>query len=124
MPTVEAIVPEALWNQVNQILEEQTKLAKRPGKKPVHLFSGLAVCHCGGKMYVPSNTPKYVCGDCRNKIPVIDLDALYRHEIKGFMLSADKVAAFRDSAQSGLAGKNDALAGLRRELEGVKAEAD
>src|SRR5580704_12653375 len=48
----EPIVPETLWNEVNRVIEEQSKGYKRPGKTPVQLFSGLAVCACGAKMYV------------------------------------------------------------------------
>lgn len=39
----EAIVSEELWNQANQIMEEQLKAWKKPGKAPVHLFSGLRI---------------------------------------------------------------------------------
>jgi site-specific DNA recombinase len=42
---VEPIVSETLWNDVNQILEEQTKAAKRPGRKSAHLFAGLIHCY-------------------------------------------------------------------------------
>jgi len=58
---LEPIVSENLWHQCNQILEEQRKKNARPGRKPVQLFAGLAVCACGHKMYVRSNSPKYVC---------------------------------------------------------------
>src|SRR5258708_1012527 len=78
------IVSEDLWNQVNQILEEQLKSFKKPGKAPVHLFSGLAHCTCGCKMYVKSNNPKYFCRNCRNKIPIVDLENIARQELKVF----------------------------------------
>jgi site-specific DNA recombinase len=78
------IIPESLWNQVNQILEEQTKSFKKPGKPPVHLFSGLAHCSCGHKMYVKANNPKYFCRSCRNKIPIVDLENIVREELKAF----------------------------------------
>jgi len=68
------IISIELWNQVNQIMEEQLKAWKKPGKPPVHLFSGLAFCACGSKMYVAANNPKYFCRKCRNKIPITDLE--------------------------------------------------
>ena len=58
----EPIVSEDLWNEVNQIIEEQLKSWKKPGKTPVHLFSGLAHCSCGAKMYVRAGSPKYPRG--------------------------------------------------------------
>ena len=72
---VEPLVPVETWDQCNRLIEDSHTKQKRPGKTPVHTFASVAHCACGGKMYVPSNSPKYVCRDCRNKIPIVDLDA-------------------------------------------------
>lgn len=39
------IVPEELWNQANQLMEEQLEAWKKPGKAPTHPFSGIAHCY-------------------------------------------------------------------------------
>ena len=57
---VEPLITEDVWQKCNDMLEERkTKLA-RPAKRAVHLFAGLATCECGKKMYVPTNSPKYI----------------------------------------------------------------
>jgi site-specific DNA recombinase len=99
---VDPIVSEALWDQVNQILEEQTKRPKRLGKKPVQLFAGLAYCTCGRKMYVKAKSPKYVCETCRNKIPIVDLEGIVHEELQDYFVQPERIAAH-------LAGANERL---------------
>lgn len=110
----EPIVSEELWDQCNTILDEQTK-TRKPGRKPRHVFAGRVLCHCGGKMYVPSNTPKYVCYDCRNKIPVDDLEALFHEQLRDFVSSPDEVANYLSMA-------NDEIAEMERLLEALPNE--
>lgn len=76
---IDALVSQELFDQCANILALQKGNAKR---KPAHLFAGLAVCGCGGKMYVPSSSPKYVCRDCRAKIHKHDLEAVFIDQIK------------------------------------------
>lgn len=122
---VEPIVSEDLWDQCNQVLDvRRNEKAKRPGKKPVHLFAGLAFCHCGQKMYVPSNSPKYICHKCRNKIPVVDLEGVYYDQLKGFLLSPQELAAYLSEADQTIADKEDLLAVLRREQTQLSEEID
>jgi site-specific DNA recombinase len=116
----EPIVPESLWNQVNQIIEEQLKSWKKPGRLPVQVFGNLAHCACGNKMYVRSNSPKYVCRECHNKIPIADLDLIVRDELKGFFANADRIAEHLKNADQNLSEKQTLLAAHEREIQKVR----
>ena len=118
----EPIVPEALWNQVNQIIEEQLKSWKKPGKPPVHLFSGLAHCSCGHRMYVAANNPKYFCRKCCNKIPIVDLEGIVRDELKAFFGQPERIATHVQSANQNLAEKTALLETHQKEIQKVRDE--
>ena len=118
----EPIISEALWNQVNQIIEEQLKSWKKPGKPPVHLFSGLAHCSCGHKMYVAANSPKYFCRKCRNKIPITDLENIARNELKIFFGQPKRIAEHLKNADQNLAEKSALLETHQREIQKVRDE--
>lgn len=73
---VEQIVDQELWDRCQDILAEQKSKggAKRSAR---HLFAGLLHCSCGQKMYVPTSSKKYVCGDCRAKVVKSDLETVF-----------------------------------------------
>lgn len=112
---VEAIVPPELWQQCNLILDEQQKKHARPARKPVHLFTGVAFCGCGQKMYVPSNSPKYICYKCRNKIGVGDLESIFQEQLKAFFFSTSELAGYLDQADDQIKARQELLSGLRAE---------
>lgn len=68
-------VSQELWNEVQAILaaRERSGGVKR---RVAHLCSGLLHCGCGPAMYVPSNSTKYTCSKCRNKIAKDDLEVI------------------------------------------------
>lgn len=119
---VEPIVSEEVWNQCNAILDEQRSKNKRPARKTVHLFSGLAHCECSQKMYVPSNSPKYVCPKCRNKIPLEDLEEVFQHQLKDFFLSPSEVNTYLNRADDAMREKEDLLRSLSEEERRVRLE--
>jgi site-specific DNA recombinase len=121
MTPVEAIVSEELWNQCNAILTGR-KADKPIGPKPVHLFAGLLYCGCGQKMYVFSRSPKYVCYKCRNKIPMEDIEAIFRDELQDFFVSKEKVKAHLASANEHLSGTKARLASHSQRMERLKTE--
>ena len=118
----EPIVSEDLWNQVNQIIEEQLKSWKKPGKPPVHLFSGLAYCTCGHKMYVRTESRKYFCRKCSNRIPIEDLSKIVHQELKVFFTQPKRVAQHLQAADKNLAEKQTLLDAHQRELQKVRDE--
>jgi len=121
---IEPIVPVDLWQQCNQILDDQRKKHKRPSRKPVHLFTGLAFCACGNKMYVPSNSPKYICYKCRNKIPVGDLEAIFHEQLKAFFFSPTELAGYLDQADHQIKEKQELLRSLADEQKKAQRELD
>ncbi len=121
---VEPVVSSELWDQCNHILAAQRKTGKPMPKKGIHLFAGFTVCVCGSKMYVPSNTPKYICYKCRNKIPIGDLEAVYLDELKDFFLSPEDIAAYLKSADDTVKEKEELLAAMQRDREKLREEMD
>lgn len=121
---VEAIISEDLWNEVNAILDKQQEKGKRPARQVIHLFAGLTHCGCGQKMYVPSNTPKYVCYDCRNKIPVVDLEGVFHEQIKNFFFSTEEIAEHLSKASANIHEKEELLLVLLKKQKSLTAELD
>ena len=119
----EPVVSETLWNEANRLLEErQSSAEKRPGPKPVHLFAGLVFCECGKKMYVGPNTPKYVCTNCRNKIPMVDLEEVFVGEIHDVFSNKTKLAEQVSAGARNLADKEQLLLSHRGEIDKVRDE--
>lgn len=75
---VEAIVSTELWERANNFLGNPKT------KQPTSLFVGFVFCICGGKMFVPGNTEKYICGDCRHKINASDLEEIFVSQLGSF----------------------------------------
>jgi site-specific DNA recombinase len=117
---VEPIISEEVWEQANALLLERKE--KPPTRKPVHLFTGVVFCHCGSKLYVPSNTPKWVCYKCRNKIPVADLERVFEEQLKGFFLSEEEVSRYLADGDRVLGEKRELLAVLLGERERLAVE--
>jgi len=114
---VEPIVSIDLWQRCNDLLEARKTKQQRPSKRAVHLFAGLTFCECGTKMYVPTNSPKYICTKCRNKIPIVDLGAIFLDELKNYLLSPEKLSGY-------LKGANNAIGEKTRLLETLQKEHD
>jgi hypothetical protein len=85
--TNEAIVSIEVWQRANNLL------GTKPLKQAIHLFDGIAFCSCGGKMFVPANTAKYVCSNCRHKIVTDDLEEIFKSQLTGFVVPVEKDAA-------------------------------
>lgn len=81
---VEPIVTVELWERANNLL------GTKQSKPSVQLFAGIAFCQCGGKMIVPSNLAKYVCLDCRHKIPIDDLEEIFVSQLGGFLIPIEE----------------------------------
>lgn len=120
---IPAIIPESLWSECVGILEGRKGLEK-PGRRPVHLFTGLVFCHCGRKMYVPSDSPKWTCYKCRNKIPVRDLEAVFVEELRGFVCSPEAIDEHLAGVDHRIREKRELLLTLEEERSLVVGEAE
>ncbi len=121
---VEPIVSEELWEQCNQILDEQKKKNKIPARKAAHLFTGIVYCYCGNKMYVPSNSPKYTCYKCRNKIGTDDLEEVFHQQLKTFFFSSSEISSYLNNADNVIKEKEELLWSLTEEKHTIKKDMD
>ena len=119
---VEPVVSEELWNQCNMILDEQEQKNKRPARKAAYLFTGVAYCVCGNKLYVPSNSPKYTCYNCRNKIGVGDLEEVFQHQLKTFFFTPVEINSYLSEADKVIKEKEDLLSVLVKRKKSTEKE--
>jgi site-specific DNA recombinase len=110
------IVSEELWERCNALIEDR-KVGPRIASKTVQLFAGVTWCMCGNTMYVPSNTPKYVCKNCRNKIPVVDLEGVFHEQLKCISLAPEEIAKYLNEADQSLSHKQEVLDVLIKEQQ-------
>lgn len=121
---VEPIVSEELWDQCNGILKDQRSSRKPPSRPAIHLFSGIAFCDCGAKLRVPSNTPKYVCPKCRNKISIVDMEGVFQEQLKTFFFSPQEITGYLDTADKTIKGKEELMRVLEEEQRKIKRDID
>ena len=119
---VEPILSEALWEDCARLVETQRAASVRPARKTVHLFSGFAFCACGTRMYVRQDSPKYVCEGCRTKIPVDDLEAIYRDQLRNILISPEEVDAHRRAFVEAISEKERLIERTQSELVSVEKE--
>ncbi len=121
---VEPILDAETWDACAAILRERDEGRKPVAKPTVQLFSGLLYCACGRKMYVPSNTPKYVCAKCRTKIEVADLEEHFIAQLRGYMLSRGELNKYLEAKNQDLQNRLELLETLRREEKNLRSEMD
>ncbi|MFM7232840.1 MAG: recombinase family protein [bacterium] len=126
LTSIEPIVSGEVWAECVAILDAQREKLRKPGPKPIHLFAGVAKCHCGGMMYVDASyqSGKYVCRKCRNKIGIADLEAVFHEQLRDFFLSPDDVARHLGQADDEIRVKEDRLRSLESEAAKVRQEMD
>lgn len=121
---VEPIVSEELWNQCNAILEEQKRSHKPAARPSIRLFAGIAFCGCGTKLHVPSNSPKYVCAKCHNKISIVDLEGVFQEQLKTFFFSPQEITGYLSKADNTIKEKEELLKVLSEEHRKMKRDID
>lgn len=121
---VEPIVSEELWDRCVRIVASQRVGRKRPTKVTQHLFTGFLHCTCGARMYVWAKYPKYLCRTCGNRIPAGDIEAVYREQLHGLLLSEDQLRQHLEAGHDRLREKEALVALGQSELARLQAEDD
>lgn len=116
---VPPVVSEELWDRCNAIMASQQHSHRPVAKRTVQIFAGITFCTCGAIMYVPSNTPKYVCQKCRTKIPIVDIDEIFHEQLRHFLLSPEELTTHLNQADEGMVHKQEVLDVLLTERKQV-----
>ena len=121
---VERIISDELFDECTRIMLSQLSLRKPQTKRATYLFAGFTFCACGTKMYVRSGSPKYVCEGCRNKIPMADLEAVYREQLRHFLVSPQEIEAHNAAALDAIKDKERLIESIKAELKKIEFEDD
>lgn len=98
---VEPIVSESIWDECNQLLDRLNAARRKRQPNPMdYVLAGLLRCKCGCKLISRgSGERSYRCQNCKVKIPIIDLEAIYYQQLKGFFCCRDAIAKELQAAE-------------------------
>lgn len=119
-----AIIPEEKWDKVNSIIIEQSKDRKQPLNKKTHLFTGYVACSCGDNMYLHSNSPKYTCHNCKNKILEDDLEEIFHQQLTDYIISEESIKHYIQSSEQFITEKENQLKTLQKEAQRIQIRLD
>lgn len=119
-----AIIDEETWNRVQSMLKDNAQPERAIHNRKLKLFTGYVVCHCGSKMYAPSNNPKYICYTCKNKIPKEDLEGVFKEQLQTFVLSENTLEKLIHQGSERLTECQHLLASLLKQKTEVKEKID
>lgn len=119
---VPALISPELWEECNSLITRRVHGNQKRARTAVHLFAGLLHCGCGQKMYVFSRSPKYICKRCKNKIPMEDLEEIFRAELEAFFIDPVKLQKLLAVSSQELVEKERHLDQHRKQLDTIKDE--
>ncbi|KAA3621548.1 MAG: recombinase family protein [Bacteroidetes bacterium] len=114
------IITDELWDICNKILDDMAKSNKKVRRKGIYLFSGIAQCDCGAKMYMRTKSPKYICKNCKNKISPDDLEEIFHSQLENFLFSDTELQNHLSYEKQLLNDKEELLRTRTNELQRIK----
>lgn len=125
------IVSDALWQAVQDQLEDRGRSAPHRQRRPRHLLSGLGVCGLCGENWVVVRRPHFGCSGanvgsgCANRrmIAQSEYEERVLAELTGQMLAPEVVAAYLEEYAAEHTRRTRELTRTRDTLERRKAEA-
>jgi site-specific DNA recombinase len=73
-------------------------------------------------MYARTDSPKYLCRKCNNKIPIADLDAIFHQEMKAFFADSKKLSVNLVQAEQTLKDRQTMIASHQQNIQKVRDE--
>ncbi len=116
------VVSDELWETCNALLDAMARKTTKTRRRGIHLFSGIAYCSCGSRMYMRSNSPKYVCNECKNKIEPDILEEAFHSQLKDFIFSDIEIQKHLSKEETILKEKETLLKALESEYQKLKTK--
>lgn len=119
-----AIVTEELWQQVNDLLDEQDKNRKPILNRKVHLFTNYIICYCGNRMNVRSRLTHYKCvgTECNNKIHREDLEEAFKSRLTEFLSNKRELEKYFKQSEKKLKEKETELELVNNKQTDIKEQ--
>lgn len=117
-----AIVSEELWQQVNDLIDEQDSSRKPILNRKVHLFTNFIFCHCGTRMNVRSRMTHYKCvnPECSNKIRRDDMEEVFKSRLLDFLSNKKELEQYFKQSEKGLKRRQEELQLVKKKHKEVK----
>ncbi len=117
---VEPIVSLELWNNVDSIIQKQSKSRPQPLNRKVHLFTKFVYCYCGSKMYTHNRTNNYLCQNhCGNKIHKEDLEEVFKTELHTYTVSQLQMDTYFKQLHGIISTKEKEFESLKKEKDKI-----